>query len=62
MTEQTDADGSPGTDFGPYLQSIPENPFDNSNAVKSTLNGSGGWYYNNNTGDFRANDGGHDTL
>ncbi len=62
MTEQTDADGSPGTDFGPYLQPIPENPFDNSNAVKSTLNGSGGWYYKNSTGEFRANDGGHDTL
>ncbi len=62
MTEQTDADGSPGTDFGPYLQSIPANPFDNSNAIKPTLNGSGGWYYKNTTGAFTTNDGVHDSL
>ena len=62
MTEQTDADGASGTKFGPYLQSIPNNPFDNSNVIRPVLNGSGGWYYNKTTGDFRANDGGHDTL
>ena len=62
MTEQTDADGSSGTKFGPYLQSIPDNPFDNSNAIKPVLNGFGGWYYDKTTGEFRANDGAHDSL
>ena len=62
MTGQTNVNGLPGTDFGPYLQSIPVNPFDNSNAVMPLLNASGGWYYNLATGEFRANDGGHDTL
>ena len=62
MTEQTYADGSSGTECGPYLQSIPENPFGNSNAIKPVLNGSGGWYYDKTTGEFRANDGAHDSL
>ena len=62
MTEQTDADGTSGTEFGPYLKSIPENPFGNSNAIKAALNGTGGWYYDQATGEFRANDGAHDTL
>ncbi len=62
MTEQTKAYGSSGTEFGPYLQSIPDNPFDNSNAIRPVLNGSGGWYYDRTTGEFRANDGAHDSL
>ena len=62
MTEGTDIDGDPGTDFGPYLQRIPNNPYNNDDKVKSGLDGNSGWYYNETTGDFRANDGGHDAL
>lgn len=62
MTAGTDIDGDAGADFGPYLQSIPNNPFNNKNNVKNALNGTSGWYYNKTTGEFRANDGSHDTL
>jgi prepilin-type N-terminal cleavage/methylation domain-containing protein len=33
LTEKTDATGAAGTDFGPYLQFIPVNPFSNKNTV-----------------------------
>jgi general secretion pathway protein G len=45
--------------YGPYLQAIPKNPFDNSAAVAegTTAAGSGaGWYFNTTTGAFQAND------
>ncbi len=76
MTAGTDVDGSPGTDFGPYLQRIPNNPFvvPNPPAVQGndvTADPAGpirAWYYNELTGEFKANDGGttagvaHDAL
>jgi prepilin-type N-terminal cleavage/methylation domain-containing protein len=33
LTEKTDASGAAGTEFGPYLQFIPVNPFTNKNTV-----------------------------
>ncbi len=62
MKRRTDIDGNIGPDFGPYLLSIPENPYNNMKLIKVILNGTSGWYYNETTGDFRANDGAHDTL
>ncbi len=57
MTAGTDADGAAGTDFGPYLMTVPTNPFTNVNTVTDEAAGAGkGWYYNEDTGEFRAND------
>ena len=57
MTAGTKADGTAGTDFGPYLMNIPVNPFSNVNTLTTEDAGSGkGWYYNQTTGEFRAND------
>ena len=64
LTQSTDADGTAGTGanfpFGPYMREIPDNPFTNSNAVKSITNdpavvgdvtsGGAGWLYNATTG------------
>lgn len=59
MTGQTDKTGdTTGTGFGPYLQAIPKNPFDNLDSlVKDAADGAGGWFYNETTGAFGANDG-----
>lgn len=76
MTQGTDVTGAAGTDFGPYLQRIPNNPFTVVNPPTSPGNdvttdaaaATKAWYYDENTGEFRANDGGntngvdHDTL
>lgn len=72
MTAKTDIDGAAGTDYGPYLQRIPNNPFTvggTGNDVTDTAAGAAkAWYYDESTGEFRANDGGstagvdHDTL
>jgi len=48
-----------GTDYGPYMLSIPTNPFDDSATVTegTGIPGSGaGWYFNNSTGAFNADD------
>ena len=62
MTTKTNADGtSTGTPtLGPYMQSIPNNPFTSppANDVTSTAAASTkAWYYDG-AGTFRANDGG----
>jgi general secretion pathway protein G len=57
MTVGTKADGTAGTDFGPYMLTIPNNPYSNVNTVTDEAAGSGkGWYYDEDTGEFRAND------
>lgn len=62
MTRKTLADGTPDDTngkYGPYLQAVPANPFNNSiDVTNSTSDTSKGWYFNISTGDFRANDGG----
>lgn len=47
MTAQTDVSGAAGTDFGPYLQSIPVNAFTNSADIANAdpADGSIGWVY-----------------
>ena len=45
--------------YGPYLQTMPTNPFDNSSTVTEGTGtpGSGaGWYFNTTTANFYAND------
>lgn len=61
MTEASDSDGqtaapgTPGYPHGPYLSEIPPNPFTSDNEVGDGPIGSSDWYYNENTGEFRAN-------
>jgi len=69
MTGTTDATGATtGTQFGPYLQRIPNNPFTNTNTVVGTSTGTDAWFYTEATGVFLADDGGseggtaHNTL
>ncbi|HOW72258.1 MAG TPA: prepilin-type N-terminal cleavage/methylation domain-containing protein [Phycisphaerae bacterium] len=47
-------------DHGPYLQSIPDNPYWTGDPSRANSVGSGGagtsaWYYNETTGEFREN-------
>ncbi len=62
MTQASDATGAtaaPGTDgypYGPYLLAIPVNPLLPSDVVSNGAVGSSGWYYDEATGEFLAND------
>jgi len=56
-------------DYGPYLQTIPKNPFTDTADVKigaadTDVAGTGteAWFFNKVTGDFRANDSTHKTY
>ena len=58
MTGQTDIDGAVGTDYGPYMQKIPTNQFnDKSNLDESgVIDNAGGWEYDDSTGSINADD------
>jgi len=61
MTTQTDADGAPGTDYGPYIERMPTNPFNNLDTVRvggapAGINAQG-WRFDPATGQFQADDG-----
>jgi len=59
MTGKTDVAGGVGTDYGPYLQKIPTNPFNDSDTIDASGNagdGTGGWEYNETTGAINADD------
>ncbi len=65
LTIQTDASGNPGTEFGPYLQFIPENPFTGSNTVRETTENpptaasgaaDAGWLYHKASGNIWLDD------
>ena len=58
MTAGTNVSGAAGTDFGPYLLAIPPNPFSGVNTVTNTATPAAtlGWFYNETTGVFQAND------
>jgi general secretion pathway protein G len=62
LTQASKADGTtapPGTDgfpHGPYLLSVPKNPRNELSTVTNGAVGTSGWYYNEATGEFRAND------
>ena len=43
---------------GPYLLQIPLNPLDGSRSISPTQDGTGGWTYDQQTGQFRSNDAG----
>ena len=60
ITEKTDSDGNAGTDYGPYMQRIPLNPFNNLNTVRIDGSAAGantdGWRFDTSSGDFQADD------
>ena len=60
MISKTDVDGNAGTDYGPYLNSIPENPFNDLNTVRIDGAAAGenteGWRFDSATGIFQADD------
>ncbi len=60
MTEETDVDGNVGTKYGPYIQRIPVNPFNDQNTVRIDGAAAGanadGWRFDTTTGDFQADD------
>ncbi len=53
---QTAAPGTAGYPRGPYLRSMPNNPFTGSNTVGGGAVGTSDWFYDAGTGEFRAND------
>lgn len=60
MAKKTDADGDEGIEFGPYLQRLPVNPFNNSATVRigGAVAGANiaGWRFDTMTGAFQADD------
>jgi len=66
MTGTTDIDGAAtGSDFGPYLQQIPVNPFTNTNTLDNTGNAGddvAAWEYDETDGSFNADDSGTDAA
>ena len=64
LTGKTDGDGVAGTQFGPYVQSIPVNPFTSLATVTFGVDivpfvstGATGWYIATDTGNVYLNDG-----
>ena len=53
MTGTTNVNGTAGTDFGPYLERIPTEPFTNS-AVVGNTSATVGWCYDTTDGSFWA--------
>ncbi len=53
---QTAAVGTEGYRFGPYIQSVPINPHTGTRDIGDGDVGTSAWYYNETTGEFRAND------
>lgn len=62
MTSNSDATGATGTGasyiYGPYLQQVPANPYNNMSTIGATSAavGTTGWIYDATTGSFKAND------
>jgi len=52
---ETASPGTAGYRFGPYLRDVPPNPYTETNTVGNGSAGSSAWYYNENTGEFLAN-------
>ncbi len=62
LTQATDeagtfgAVGTAGLNLGPYLRQIPVNPQTSSNTLGTGAAGTSDWYYDENIGEFLAND------
>jgi competence protein ComGC len=53
--EQAAAATSDGFAFGPYLRSVPANPYLGTNSISAERDGTIAWFYDEKTGEFRAN-------
>jgi len=68
MTQYTDVAGAAQATkdathkYGPYLISIPNNPYTNTNVVSNDDTATTAWYYNQATGQFKSNDGTYETY
>jgi general secretion pathway protein G len=67
LTEKTELDGTlnAGGPYGPYLQMIPTNPFNELDTIEvdGVLGGgTHGWHFNTTTGDFHADTDGQASL
>ena len=62
MTGQTDIAGAVGTDYGPYVQQIPTNQFNDLDTIREEAGASTaganthGWVFNTGTGAWQADD------
>jgi general secretion pathway protein G len=60
MTGKTDVAGAVGTDYGPYLQKIPTNQFNDLDTVRLSGAAAGansdGWRFDTTSGAFQADD------
>jgi general secretion pathway protein G len=60
MTGQTDVTGAVGTDYGPYIQKIPTNQFNDFDTIRIDGAAAGanteGWRFDTATGAFHADD------
>jgi general secretion pathway protein G len=59
MTGTTDVAGNAGADYGPYLQKVPTNPFNDLDTLDNTGtagDGVAGWEYDQATGAIHADD------
>ena len=62
LTGQTDVAGAVGTDYGPYVQKIPTNQFNDLDTIREEAGASTaganthGWVFNTGTGAFQADD------
>jgi len=65
LTGQTDIAGAVGTDYGPYVQQIPTNQFNDLSTIEEEAGSVGlgggncGWHFNNVTGAFHADTDAH---
>jgi general secretion pathway protein G len=64
-TDQNGAKATTGVIYGPYLQSIPKNPFTDTDTVRigtalgDLPGGTSAWFFNTSNADFRADDAAH---
>lgn len=68
LTGQTNIAGAAGTDYGPYLQKIPMNQFNDLDTIREEAGvstagaGTHGWVFNTGTGAFHADTADHAGL
>lgn len=56
LAGETVTPGTVGYIFGPYLGDVPKNPYTDTNTISDGAVGTSAWYYNEDTGEFLAND------
>lgn len=68
MTQYTDVSGDAQATkdathtLGPYLLSIPNNPFTATNTLSNDNDATSAWHYNQTTGEFKSNEGSYETY